>query len=257
VVRQFADHFSDHAAIYARGRPRYPAALYQRLAELAARHERSWDCATGNGQAALGLAQHFDEVLATDASAEQLAHTESHPRVQYRRALAEDSGIEPASIDLITVAAAAHWFDLHRFYAEVERVARPSALVAVWTYGAGVEPEVADGEQLVTILHRIADELLSDSWPPEFHHVRTRYAELPFPFEELEMPAMAAKTDWDLSGLLTFVHSWSAWGRHLRDRGAALLTQADADLAEAWRAGGPADEPRRFRLPLSFRVGRL
>ncbi|MBD0326304.1 MAG: SAM-dependent methyltransferase, partial [Pyrinomonadaceae bacterium] len=52
---EFKDHFSEQSADYAKYRPRYPAALFEYLASVTAEHERAWDCATGNGQAALGL----------------------------------------------------------------------------------------------------------------------------------------------------------------------------------------------------------
>lgn len=55
-------------------------------------HERVWDCACGNGQASVDLAGYFRTVYGTDLSAEQIAHAEAHPRVNYRVGLAEDSG---------------------------------------------------------------------------------------------------------------------------------------------------------------------
>ena len=113
----FSDHFAAVAAAYADFRPRYPAALLAWLAEHAPARTLAWDCATGSGQAALDLAPHFARVIATDASAAQIATAPAHPGVEYRLAPAEASGLADASIDLITVAQALHWFDLERFYA--------------------------------------------------------------------------------------------------------------------------------------------
>ena len=50
----FKDHFSGHASAYAAFRPSYPPELFEQLAALNTRRERAWDCATGNGQAAVG-----------------------------------------------------------------------------------------------------------------------------------------------------------------------------------------------------------
>src|SRR4029079_3133162 len=108
----FSDHFSGFAAHYAAHRPHYPAALFERAASLPAARRLAWDCGTGNGQAARGIAPHFAHVIATDASATQLSHATPHPKVEYRVAKAEASGLDPGSIDLVTVAAALHWFDL-------------------------------------------------------------------------------------------------------------------------------------------------
>src|SRR5207244_11963084 len=63
----FQDYFSDGARAYAAFRPRYPDALFAFLAGAVPRHDLAWDCATGSGQAAIGLARHFARVLASDA----------------------------------------------------------------------------------------------------------------------------------------------------------------------------------------------
>ena len=54
-----ADRFSDRAEAYSRHRPRYPDSLFEHLARLAPAPDHAWDCATGNGQAATGLVEHF------------------------------------------------------------------------------------------------------------------------------------------------------------------------------------------------------
>src|SRR5687768_7980730 len=132
----FADHFSGVASGYATFRPRYPTALFDWLATVAPARDTAWDCAAGSGQATLALAERFGRVIATDASDAQLGSAPAHPRVEYRVATADVSGLPPASVDLVTVAQAVHWFDFDRFYDEVRRVARPGGIVAVWCYGA-------------------------------------------------------------------------------------------------------------------------
>ena len=133
------------AAEYARGRPRYPEELFTWLASRVRRRELAWDCGTGNGQAALGLAPHFQQVVATDLSAEQLRHAARHPGIHYRVAPAERSGLGGGTVDLVTAASAAHWFALGAFGEEVGRVCRPGSLLAVWTYHPGrVEPPFHD-----------------------------------------------------------------------------------------------------------------
>lgn len=124
-MASFADHFSGHAKAYAACRPTYPTGLIEYLASLCAARKLAWDAGTGSGQAAVRLAAHFERVLATDASPEQIGHAQAHQRVEYRLALAHDSGLPSHSADLVTVAQALHWFDLPRFYAEVRRVLRP------------------------------------------------------------------------------------------------------------------------------------
>ena len=131
----FQDHFSPVAATYARARPGYPPALFAWLAHSCAARDLAWDCATGSGQAAVGLRPWFARILATDASAAQLEQAQPDSGIDYRLAPAEHSGLPAASVDLITVAQALHWFDLPRFHREVRRVLKPDGLFAAWSYG--------------------------------------------------------------------------------------------------------------------------
>jgi ubiquinone/menaquinone biosynthesis C-methylase UbiE len=102
----FKDHFSKQASDYAKFRPQYPPELFEYLSGIASQQKLAWDCATGNGQAAVALASVFERVIATDASEAQIAIAEAHARVEYRVAPAETSGIRSDTIDLVMVAQA-------------------------------------------------------------------------------------------------------------------------------------------------------
>jgi hypothetical protein len=58
----FKNHFSRQAADYAKFRPRYPREMFEYLGTVAPSRKLAWDCGTGNGQAAVGLATVFDRV---------------------------------------------------------------------------------------------------------------------------------------------------------------------------------------------------
>jgi len=130
----FKDYFSKQASEYTRYRPHYPAAIFAYLATLTVDHQLAWDCATGSGQAALGLANHFEKIIATDASDKQIANATAHDRITYMVAAAEKTEIASRSVDLIVVAQALHWFHLEKFYAEVRRVSKSGGVLAVWSY---------------------------------------------------------------------------------------------------------------------------
>jgi SAM-dependent methyltransferase len=245
----FKDHFSGHAEAYAAARPtHYPPALFDFLASLTAGRRLAWDCATGNGQAALPLAGIWERVIATDASAEQIAHALPHPRVEYRVAPAESSGLAERSIDLVNVAQAAHWLDFDRFYAEVLRVLVPGGAVALWTYNlARVTPE------LDRSIDRLAKEIVGPWWPPERRWVDEEYRTLPFPFAEVPAPAFELVERWDLAGFVRYLKTWSAATRYRRETGKDAVDELHGELARAW--GDPA-APRDIRWPLYVRAGR-
>jgi SAM-dependent methyltransferase len=147
MTAPFKDHFSSRAAAYAAFRPGYPAALVDRLAELAPARRLALDVGCGSGQLSTQLAARSERVAATDASAAQLANAAPHPKVAYRRAPAEAAGLDQASADLVTAAQAAHWFDLAAFYAEARRVLGPRGVIALISYGV-IEADGALGETL-------------------------------------------------------------------------------------------------------------
>src|SRR5204862_688528 len=110
---------------------------------IAPSRQLAWDCGTGNGQAAVGLASVFDRVIATDASEKQIANAQSHKIVEYRVAPAENSGVGSGTIDLIMVAQALHWFDLGHFYTGARRVLKPDGVLAASAYNLlHIEPVV-------------------------------------------------------------------------------------------------------------------
>lgn len=245
----FKDHFSGSAADYARYRPRYPDALFAHLAALPPARTAAWDCATGSGQAAVALARHFPRVIATDASAEQLAHAEPHPRVEYRTAPAEQSRVPDESVDLVTVAQALHWFDQDAFHGEATRVLRPGGVLAAWCYGRMELPRLA----LQRTVDRFYTEIVGPYWPPERRWIEEGYRTLRLPFPELAAPAFAMEARLSLDALVGYLGTWSATRRCHQATGRDPLPQLRDALARDWPA---PEEPRRVRWPLALRIAR-
>ncbi|MBL0939151.1 MAG: methyltransferase domain-containing protein [Gemmatimonadaceae bacterium] len=247
----FPDHFSSTAAGYAAYRPSYPPALIEWLASLCAGHELALDCGCGTGQLAVPLAEHFAQVVATDASAEQIRHAVPHPRVTYEVRRAESSGLLEASVDLITVAQAAHWFKLSAFYSEVLHVAYPDAVIALITYGTLHVPDDAGVDAIIQEFYR---DTLDPYWPPERRHVESGYRTLPFPFDEVDMPAFDMVTHWTVSEVIGYIRTWSAVSAARKARGDTFSDGFESQLREAW---GSNDLRRTIRWPLAGRVGRV
>ena len=244
----FKDHFSGHAALYARYRPDYPPELYAYLASLTPRHDYALDCATGSGQAAVGLANHYECVIGSDGSVEQLRNAQTHPRVRYVANVAEQPAFGDRTLDLVTAAQAAHWFDHERFYAGVRRVLRPDGVLAIWTYGLAQIDATIDA----TIRDFYSGEV-GEYWPPERRFVESAYRTLPFPLEEVATPAFELRLQWDLDALMGYLSTWSAVQRYIKARGSDPLPGLRRKLQDQW---GPASDPRRVVWPLHLRVGR-
>ena len=249
MTTAFKDHFSGHADDYRTFRPLYPAALTAVLADAAPAHDLAWDVGCGNGQLSGDLATRFARIVATDASAKQVASAVPHERVEYRAAPAERSGLPDACADLIVAAQAAHWFDLPAFYAEVERVARPGAALALVSYGV----LTADGA-VGALLRAFHDETLGRWWPPERHHVDDGYASLPFPVPELPVPALDMAMPWTLAQTVGYLGTWSAVKAAIKGTGSNPLDGFAETLAEAW---GDAEATRIIRWPLAVRLGHI
>jgi len=245
----FRDYFSTQAKEYAKSRPRYPGEMFDYLASLAPSNKLAWDCGTGNGQAALALADRFQRVIATDASAAQIESAFSHERIEYRVEPSEKTSILSNSVDLITVGTAVHWFDFAPFYAEVRRVGRQNGILAVWTYYFPViEPEIDRW------LEHFYWDTLSGFWPERIHYLEERYETLPFPLEEIEHPEFEMKATWALNNMIGFLASWSAVRKLVEAQGESAFDEPIKELERIWKSG---TKERQIRWPLHFRIGKV
>lgn len=245
----FKDHFSGHAEAYAAYRPGYPPALAAWLGGIAPECRLALDCGCGTGQLSCLLGDVFERVVATDASAQQIAGAQPHPAVEYRTAPAEDSGLPDGSADLVTVAQAAHWFDLPAFYEEVRRVLRPAGVLALITYGlARVSPRID------ALVEQFYDGTAKPYWPPERRHVEDGYASLDFPFPEIAAPSFRLEATWSFQAYAGYLGTWSAIKSLEQEQGPAPFQALLADLEQAW---GDPTVIRRITWPLTLRVGQL
>ena len=242
----FKDHFSKQAAEYAKFRPRYPKELFRWLASVAPSNEIAWDCATGSGQAAVELADVFARVIATDASEKQIANAEKHPRVEYRVATAENSGLESQSIDLITVAQALHWFDLEKFYSEVRRVLKPRGVIAATAYKLATVSPAID-----SLVNHYYSDVVGTYWPSERVLVE-KFEDLPFAFAEIETPAFEMTAEWSVEQLLGYLRTWSATQRFMAAEKRDPLNEVEAELRAVW-----GEKEQRVIWPLTLKVGQV
>jgi len=245
----FHDHFSGVSAGYAKYRPHYPAALFDWLASAVDARDLAWDCATGTGQAAIGLADRFTRVVATDASADQLRHATQRLNLEYRQAAADASGLPTHSVDLVTCAQAAHWLPRDAFFAEARRVLLPGGVIAVWGYHIPMVRE----ETLDAAVRHYHDAVIGPYWPPERRLVLDRFTTIEFPFDEIAAPAFEMHCAWTLDDFAQYLGTQSATDRYRRAHGDPVpdfVSKVEAD----W---GGRQQVRDVYFPVFMRAGRM
>ena len=240
------DNFSQQASGYAQFRPQYPPELVRYIAGYVKEKELAWDCGTGNGQSAKLLSHYFKKVFATDISQEQLANAHQETNITYAIETAESTSLPDGSVDLVTIAQAIHWFDFDKFYAEVNRVAKPGAVIAVWTYSLlQVSTEI---DEIIAEYHF---KTLEKYWDPERKYVDDAYASIPFPFTEIKTKPFSIELYWSQEELTGYLHTWSALQKymtcHTDNPVPALINKIEAH----W--GG--DVKRKIYFPVYLRLG--
>ncbi len=242
----FKDYFSNDSEGYLQFRPEYPPELFSFLAAISNHHEKAWDCATGTGQSAVGLADYFSEIIATDASQTQIKHARKKMGVTYQVASAENSGIESNSIDLITVAQAFHWFNIDAFSKEANRVLKADGIMAIWTYNLlSVQKEIDE------IINDLYYSILGEFWPAERKMVENNYRNIRLPFAEIDAPEFSLTAEWNLAQLLGYLHTWSAVKSYQKEFGTNPVKNIQGEISGNW---GQADKTYSVTWPLSIRL---
>lgn len=241
--------FSLAPEAYARSRPTYPPELFEWIAASCRERNAAWDCATGNGQAAVGLSKYFDSVDATDISAEQVEYGIVADRIRYSAQPAERTTFDDARFDLVAVAQALHWFDFDAFWPEVRRVAKPGAFFCAWGYSwfeGRSELHRGFAEPLL--------EMLDPYWAPNNRLLWAGYRseDIRFPFARIDAPSFTIDVRWTIAELLDYVRTWSAYKRAGADpRVAGELARWEADVAGRFAASGPM----ALTMPIAIGAG--
>jgi ubiquinone/menaquinone biosynthesis C-methylase UbiE len=241
------DNFSKQANVYAQFRPDYPTELYGFIMQNVDNQEIVWDCATGNGQAAKNLANHFTKVFATDLSQKQLENAVQKENIFYSNQTAESTNFKDNTFDLITVAQAVHWFDFDKFYAEAKRVAKPNATIAIWGYGN----LKFDDKELDGLMWNFYSNRVGKYWNFERRHVEEEYRSLPFPFDPIESPKFNIVRKWQRDEFEGYLNSWSAVQNCKNTEGVNPVDDFMLDLRRFWSEF----ERKLLRFPLFLKMG--
>ena len=245
------DHFSSNSREYSFSRPTYPDDLYRYLSDIAPNKDMAWDCATGNGQAAIGLCKYFKNVIASDASKGQLEHRFNRNNILYEMFPAEKADIQENSVDLITVAQAAHWFDLDRFYKEVTRISKSNGVLAIWSYGMH---KIDNDIDKISEKLNVGGNVLGRYWPRETDYVKEDYKTIPFPFKEISSPKFEMTVNWNLDDLVCYMQTWSAVKRFSTEKKFNPLSLIMEELEIFW---GERDKRKVVKWDINLRVGKI
>ena len=149
--------FSDRVENYVRYRPGYPAEilnLFRVECGLQPSHIVA-DIASGTGVFTRLLLENGNSVFAIEPNTEMremgVHQLESYDRLVSVAGTAEETTLRSASVDFVTAAQAAHWFDLPRARAEFARILKPGGwCVLIWNERrTATTPFLRDYEQLL------------------------------------------------------------------------------------------------------------
>jgi SAM-dependent methyltransferase len=243
------DLFSGQAGSYAAYRPGYPPELFEYIIQFVPERKAAWDCATGNGQAAVALARYFETVEATDISQGQLNHAEKKDNIHYRLCPAEQTPFADHQFDLITVAQAYHWIDWAAFEQEAHRVGKKNAVVAIWGYNLPRCTETAVDQ----VIRHFYYDITAPYWDPARKFVEEEYTTVTFNFDPLPNASFSMPVSWTKERMLGYFESWSAVQAYIKKNGTSPLALIDEAVNQAWLGRGD----KEFTFPIFMRIGRI
>jgi len=242
------DNFSNQAEQYAGFRPYYPKALYDFVFSHIKNFNTALDVATGNGQAASVLAEHFTKVFATDISQKQLDKAIQKENIIYSIEAAEKFSFQNDYFDLITVAQAIHWFDFDKFYAEVKRTLKDDGLMVVIGYGL-----IRINNEVNAVIDHFYTNVIGSYWDKERKHVDEEYRTIPFPFIEIESPKLFIEYEWTLDHFVNYLGTWSAVQHFIKEHNSNPI---DCDIMQSLQLVWDATEKKKISFPLFIKAGR-
>ncbi|NOT52395.1 MAG: class I SAM-dependent methyltransferase [Chitinophagaceae bacterium] len=241
------DLFSTQSALYARYRPDYPQELYDHILSFVNKKDTAWDCATGNGQAAVVLADHFKKVVATDISASQIDKAVHKENIEYIVCPAESTPFADNTFDLVTVAQAYHWLKWDAFKKEMTRVCKRGAVIAVWMY------DRTDIEKVDEAVRDFYKNITGPYWDYERKYVEEKYATVDFDYELLPVKEFETILHWKREDMLGYISTWSAVQKYIKVNGQSPLPIIEEKIKELW----PDDEIKKVVFPVYLKLGRI
>lgn len=197
-VNTFRTYTQAQGESYAAARPGYSPDLFKIIIDqhvsTGGQLDTVVDAGCGTGQATRDLAPYFSHAIGLDPSEGMITTARGASKsmaspIRFDLSAGEILGtdLEPpvadGSVDLITAATAAHWFDMARFWATAARILKPGGTVALWARTAmAVDPsKMPNGPAIKAVVDEVDRALLPHD---RLGSILTRdlYIDLPLPW---------------------------------------------------------------------------
>ncbi len=191
------NRFSDRAIDYQKYRPSYPAAAIDKILSNFGDPTQSIaaDIGAGTGISARLLSDRGLQVWAIEPNAAMSAEATPYPRIEFRQATAEQTGLPDQSVDLVACFQSFHWFEPDATLSEFRRILKPSGRLAlIWNTRDLSDPFTQEYGELIKQAaerHPALDRM--ETLPPnsDFPH----FEEHRFPLEQrLDLPGLMGNT---------------------------------------------------------------
>ncbi|KAF4086786.1 hypothetical protein AMELA_G00088350 [Ameiurus melas] len=242
-----------HASIYQKYRINPPDSVTRIILEYLNKkkgppHELAVDLGCGTGQNTRLLAPHFQKVVGIDVSECQVEEARAVPgfaNITYRLGPAEELPFPDGSVDLLTAASAAHWFDTERFLKEAARVLKPHGCIALLGYSDEYNLHYGScGNKLNNVFAEV-NKVIKPYASPQLAVAESRLQALldaiPFPDKE-RIEKIPLKMEMTVAGFVGLVESYSFCQIYFKkdpQAAAALLESMRTRLLEEMGVSSP------------------
>lgn len=241
LLNNIKNEFDNEANEYKEYRLEYPKEIFEWIKSIKPVANNVLDLGTGNGQAAIKLADFYSNIYAIDISENQIQCAYKHPNIRYLQMDAKDITFD-FNFDLVISATAAHWFDQEGCLDSLIRHLNDDAFVCFWSYSF---PDSSD-PQTVERLNLIKD-LIGNKWSKRSLIHLNKYKDLYFPFEEIEnTPQITLELNWTANQLFDFFSTWGFFRDYAKNIDSEFFTKVRKILD---------DQVYKVEFPLAFRAG--
>eukprot|EP01132_Coremiostelium_polycephalum_P004921 gene4921-6135_t len=217
---------------YRKFRQGYPDDIYDIIQEHTdSSRNLAIDVGCGNGQNTVRLAEYFDKVIGFDPAEGQIKNSIPHEKVEYRTCQAEKIDLPEESVDLITVATAAHWFNLPEFFNLTQKLLRSNGTLILWTYGF---QEIIQNDEAKQIQSNLYYNTLRDYWAENVKLVLNEYKDIVPPFKNTIRMKKTYIKETPLDQFVGYYGTISSYGNYLLAGNPDILPDIKNQMMKAY-----------------------